>query len=249
MPDGEVGNVKCFKGLRVPAEMAHRKVPPAGGGVVSCVFEWEPSLDDPATFDIHGFFSRSSAWELPEGGQMGYSRVQEERFRPTAGLLVRALAVCLAIIALRGWDWGRDRAIAGRMLSTHGPNIGLGLVAAWTSIWMIPGLRGLPIHPDLPVYFLVSSSLLMAPVLEELICRGCIQYMGAKCFDWRWAAGASVLVFVALHELTIPRFFWTAACGVMLAWLFHKHRSILLCIAVHALLNSVALGKIFLTDG
>jgi CAAX protease family protein len=79
----------------------------------------------------------------------------------------------------------------------------------------------------------------IAPLVEEFFFRGFL-YQAFRNRIGVWAAaGASGLIFGAIHfkpEFLVP----LAALGILLAWLFEKTGSLWPCIAVHAVNNTLA---------
>jgi membrane protease YdiL (CAAX protease family) len=99
-----------------------------------------------------------------------------------------------------------------------------------------------------PWYIVVTGAalgVLIAPVAEELLFRGCI--FGRFRAHGYILSGAiiSALLFSLMHDglLNMPRIF---ILGLALAWLYHKAGSLWPPIALHVLNNSLALGLLLL---
>ncbi len=81
----------------------------------------------------------------------------------------------------------------------------------------------------------------VAPIAEELFFRGFV--FGGLAGRWGpwWAAGVSALLFMAVHlePLSFPPLF---VLGLLLAWLYHRTRTLWGPILVHFGNNSIAMG-------
>lgn len=79
--------------------------------------------------------------------------------------------------------------------------------------------------------------LIVAPLTEELLCRGLILGGFLRRYSVRKAVLASALLFAALH-VNPYQFFTPFALGVLIGWVFLKTRSLWPCIYAHALNNA-----------
>ena len=86
---------------------------------------------------------------------------------------------------------------------------------------------------------------LVAPVTEELLLRGMILRGFLSRYRAGTAIGLSALLFACLH-LNPWQFMSALALGVLLAWWFVRTRSLVPCLAGHALANFVVLANPFL---
>jgi hypothetical protein len=88
------------------------------------------------------------------------------------------------------------------------------------------------------ITFLAIIAVLVAPIAEETFFRGFMFAGIRKRIGFAWAAIISAAIFAIAHlstESLVPIFL----LGLMLAWLYHKTKSIWPCIIVHAAYNSI----------
>ena len=78
---------------------------------------------------------------------------------------------------------------------------------------------------------------IVAPLTEELLCRGLILSGFLRRYSARKAVLASALLFAAVH-LNPYQFFSAFVLGVLMGWVFLKTRSLWPCIYAHALNNA-----------
>ena len=90
----------------------------------------------------------------------------------------------------------------------------------------------------------VSFVVLVGPVVEELLFRGCV-FGRFQAYEY-WVSGAiiSAVLFSILHGVLslVPIYFGT---GIILAWLCHRTHSLWPSMALHCLNNGVALIAVF----
>jgi membrane protease YdiL (CAAX protease family) len=90
----------------------------------------------------------------------------------------------------------------------------------------------------------VSLVVFVGPVVEELVCRGCV-FGRFQAYGY-WVSGAiiSALLFSVLHGVLslLPFYF---GVGIILAWLCHRTRSLWPSMALHCLNNGVAVIAVF----
>ncbi len=85
----------------------------------------------------------------------------------------------------------------------------------------------------------IVATCMLAPVLEEMLFRGIILRSFLLQYP-RWAAiWSSALVFGFAH-LNVYQFVVATLIGVLAGWLYERTRSLIPCIALHALYNSAA---------
>ncbi len=97
--------------------------------------------------------------------------------------------------------------------------------------------------------------ILVAPLLEEIVFRGGLQSALLRHVDANDAAGLmranalTALAFGAAHLLTRPS--WLAAATVLpalvIGWAYQRHRSVAVCVGLHALFNAIWLGSASIT--
>jgi membrane protease YdiL (CAAX protease family) len=88
------------------------------------------------------------------------------------------------------------------------------------------------------ITFFSIIAVLAAPIAEETFFRGFMFQGIRKRIGFAWAAIISAAIFAIAHlstESLVPIFL----LGLMLAWLYHKTKSIWPCIIVHAVYNSI----------
>jgi membrane protease YdiL (CAAX protease family) len=106
---------------------------------------------------------------------------------------------------------------------------------------------GREISTDMYVFFTANNTgialfavtaVIVAPLAEEIFFRGFMFRGIRKRIGFEWAAIISAALFAMAHmsaESLIPIFL----LGLMLAWLYHKTKSVWPCIIVHAAYNSI----------
>ena len=88
------------------------------------------------------------------------------------------------------------------------------------------------------IAFFAIIAVLVAPIAEETFFRGFMFQGIKKRIGFPWAAIISAALFAIAHmsaESLVPIFL----LGLMLAWLYHKTKSVWPCIIVHAAYNSI----------
>lgn len=88
------------------------------------------------------------------------------------------------------------------------------------------------------IAFFAITAAVVAPLAEETFFRGFMFAGIRKRIGFAWAAIISAAIFAIAHlstESLVPIFL----LGLMLAWLYHKTKSIWPCIIVHAAYNSI----------
>jgi membrane protease YdiL (CAAX protease family) len=80
---------------------------------------------------------------------------------------------------------------------------------------------------------------IMAPIFEELICRGIILDGFLKIYSPRKAILWSSLIFGIMH-LNPWQFIGAFLGGLYLGWIYHRTQSIIPCIVIHAVNNTIA---------
>ena len=86
---------------------------------------------------------------------------------------------------------------------------------------------------------LLLLSCVVAPVMEEIFCRGFLfRGLLKGCGPW-WAAIVSAAAFAALHW-NLSSFVPIFVAGLCLAWLYYRTNSLWTSIALHASINGVA---------
>lgn len=89
-------------------------------------------------------------------------------------------------------------------------------------------------------YSLIASVVIIAPIFEEIIMRGIILEGFLNKYKPATAIILSALLFGFIH-LNIPQFINTTIIGIILALIYYKTRSLILCICAHALNNTIAI--------
>lgn len=89
----------------------------------------------------------------------------------------------------------------------------------------------------LPITVLFSS-IVMAPLFEELLFRGLLFSAFAKTFSWLWSAILTALVFALIHW-SWPEFISLFLVGMIYAWITHQSRSVIPAIIAHMMHNLI----------
>ncbi len=170
-----------------------------------------------------------------------------------------ALLAASALI-LYGWQglaaWLFSLRSAGRSLVLWGfrrPNraffwtVPLGLLA----VYAVSFAHDLLVHPEQQqivsgfprngagVALFILVAVIMAPLFEEIVFRGCLFRGFANSWGWVWGALASGAVFGIAH-LQLDVFLPLATLGFVLAWAYKQTGSLWTCITMHALFNTIA---------
>jgi len=102
-----------------------------------------------------------------------------------------------------------------------------------------------PTHIDI---FIVTTNVLLGPVLEETLFRGIILHSFLKRMTtWRAILASSVL-FALFHVHPI-RILVSLPIGVLLGWLYSRYRSVVPTIAIHAVVNTVGVALYLVAAG
>lgn len=89
----------------------------------------------------------------------------------------------------------------------------------------------------------VTAVCLLAPVIEEMLFRGVFLRSFLAQYPRGMAIGASALIFGVAH-LNVYQFAIAFVLGLIAGWLYERSRSLIPCIALHALYNtSVVMGE------
>ena len=91
---------------------------------------------------------------------------------------------------------------------------------------------------------LAILAVVVAPIAEELFFRAFVFGGLVGRLGFWWAAGISSLLFMAAHlePLRFPPLF---ILGLLLAWLYHRNKSLWSPMLVHFLNNALAVGALF----
>ena len=86
----------------------------------------------------------------------------------------------------------------------------------------------------------IISICILAPVVEEGVCRGAIERKLLEK-DWNpwWAIVISAVLFALMH-MNLTQGIIALILGLFLGWVYYRTRNIWLCIFVHALNNTVS---------
>jgi membrane protease YdiL (CAAX protease family) len=173
-------------------------------------------------------------------------------FFQDGGLILAAwLLARLTAGSPSAWDFGLRRVAPGKALGW--------LVAVWVAFIAFSGIwaaaLGIEENDDLPqelgadesstaLFFVAVLVCVAAPIAEELFFRG-------FCFTalrrWIGVAGGAIatgVIFGAIHAGSADAVFLVplGVFGALLCVLYHRTGSLLPCIVLHALNNSLALG-------
>ena len=91
--------------------------------------------------------------------------------------------------------------------------------------------------PSFPVQILCTGILI--PVIEELLFRGVVFRILRKWLPFLWSALISSLIFGIYHG-NLVQFVYASLCGIFLAYVYEKSKSIFAPICAHMTMNIVA---------
>ncbi|MGN0431550.1 MAG: lysostaphin resistance A-like protein [Lachnospiraceae bacterium] len=81
------------------------------------------------------------------------------------------------------------------------------------------------------------STVCLAPIGEELLCRGLILYYGKKAFKHFWMANIlQAVMFGAIHA-NLVQGIYAFVGGLFMGWLAEKYHSLIPCMIVHFVIN------------
>lgn len=124
--------------------------------------------------------------------------------------------------------------------------VGSGLVLSLQSFLHLPNLFAsqldeLTRHPGLALVI----GCVVAPVTEELLCRGVVLRGLLRKYQPAVAIGQSALLFGIMH-LNPAQSFNAFFVGLLFGWVYYQSQSLLLCCCLHGLYNSLAFsGRYF----
>ncbi|GAB2668360.1 lysostaphin resistance A-like protein [Arenimonas aestuarii] len=222
----------------------------AAGHVVVCRFKVTMGTDV-ASPESHpySYFRRDSRWKLEEG----------QGFTATSGpsrklinwpIYVVGNALILAAVLLALWTV-RTRLLEGmpRESRPFRRASALSLAILWLAssvsllYWALTGE-----HPEgSQIHYLAQpeallGSLLIAPLLEEIIFRGVIQ----ECFQKSTGAWTAIILsattFALAHDSDIGGFVSLFVSGLVFGWIRYRTGSLVIAIAAHGLMNAVIVG-------
>ena len=90
-----------------------------------------------------------------------------------------------------------------------------------------------------PIWQQILYSVILIPVLEEVIFRGIVFRILRRWIQFSGALMVSALLFGAYHG-NLVQFVYATFCGVLLAYLYEKYDSILAAVISHVSMNAVA---------
>lgn len=96
--------------------------------------------------------------------------------------------------------------------------------------------EGIAVSPVL----MVTSIVVVAPIFEEIICRGIFLEGFLKRYNQWVALTASAILFGAIHG-NLPQFLYATVLGLALGYVYMKTKSLILSIMLHALNNLAAI--------
>jgi membrane protease YdiL (CAAX protease family) len=176
------------------------------------------------------------------------------------GTVVQGLAMILAAVILARltagrvtpWQFGFRRVGIGRAIGW--------MVAVWIGFIVISGIYAALVHPpsvsqqaedlnagDSTVNLVVVTFVIcvFAPFVEEVFFRGFLFTALSRWLGWVPGAVFAGAIFALIHAGSVDPVFLPplAVLGVGLCVLYHQTGSLLPCFALHALNNSLAMGR------
>ena len=104
--------------------------------------------------------------------------------------------------------------------------------------------------PGLPRLIWAVGAVVLAPPVEELLCRGVLYGGYRKSFGPAWAAVSTTLIFVALHlpdSSHLPKLMVTSGVALAALWCRLRSQAIGPAIAVHVGYNTFITSTVFLS--
>ena len=90
-----------------------------------------------------------------------------------------------------------------------------------------------------PIWQQMLYSIMLIPIVEEVIFRRIVFRTLRKWVDFSWAMLVSAVLFGAYHG-NLVQFVYATICGILLAYLYEKYDTILAPILSHMAMNAVA---------
>jgi len=95
------------------------------------------------------------------------------------------------------------------------------------------------------VALLIFTGVILAPIIEEIFFRGFVYSGLLQKYSWKAAALISSFLFAVVH-MQLVALIPTFLMGLVLAYLYHRSKSIWPGIILHLIVNSFAFGMIYL---
>lgn len=176
---------------------------------------------------------------LATGGDL--STVQSMSLSPS-------LFLSIALMGLWLWKLGYISTEKSTWSIVSPSYIGLTLVISFSGIWLLDFLMSYLHLPDLmkETFDLLQAGwvgilgiAVLGPVLEELLFRGAITKALLKQYSPSKAIIISALLFGVVH-LNPIQVVGAGLIGLLLAWMYYKTASLIPCIIVHIINNSLS---------
>ena len=88
---------------------------------------------------------------------------------------------------------------------------------------------------------------ILAPVLEEILCRGILLKNYIKIYDARKAIIWSAIIFGVMH-LNPWQFIGASTLGLFIGWVYYRTQNVWICIFIHFLNNGLAFAAFYFLD-
>ena len=83
----------------------------------------------------------------------------------------------------------------------------------------------------------ILAAVVLAPIGEELLCRGIIQHYAQKACRYFWVANVIQALTFGIMHLNIVQGTYAFLIGLVLGWLRHRYKTLLVPIIVHFVIN------------
>lgn len=163
--------------------------------------------------------------------------------------LAPALLLSFAFMALYLWKAGYIRTDKAAWSSVSASYLLMSAVICFAAIFIVDYVHSLlPWLPNLmeQAFDVLQSGWLgilciaiLGPVIEELIFRGAITQALLKKYSPAWAIVISALVFGLFH-INPAQIVSATLIGLLLAWIYYKTASLVPCILIHILNNTLS---------
>lgn len=168
---------------------------------------------------------------------MAWSRFGIVPQRPARDLATGLVGAVVAVVLVFGCNLGFW--LIGSLLGRETPTVAHDLLIVLGQAADDPGT----------IAIMLTSALVLAPLLEEVIFRGLVQTALLDSLGRRrwWVIVFSALIFAAVHgaavdPLAIPGLF---VLGMVLGWLYERTDSLWPGVIVHVLFNTANVGLLF----
>ena len=206
-----------------------------------------------ASETISQYFSNTRDWKMANEAVDSTSVLQKPRkTRWLFFLLANSVIVFLCFALLRGRNWSKDFASIGAFVKRTPssiiivvliPIVAVALLAMLISRSEVPPVALLASHARIFDPSFMFLAILIAPLTEELLYRGWMLPLHQQFISVPMAVITTSAIFAAMHAPDIGSVAWAFSIGMVLGYIRVAFNSVLACVALHSLFNTLLLGS------